>query len=609
MKNELVSPFGDFTVFGFSKDPNGFLKHRLPSRLGINPRIIDFGTAGQIFFYTTYGEVAETEQAIAIKLGFLRSPNKSPLSAKQLLQSQVVEPGYINNDEMRGNALVACLGKSELMFSVYKTILGVPQLYYFESDHEIICSDRLKVIVALLDHVELNEDIVPMHFLFRSTPGDLTYYRQIRRMLPGQFLKWDDGELSLKLVQDLNFTAGSYPYPRADTSAMDMLYHALESVVGDYVTQVEASGQSLATLLSGGVDSSLLQFLIKQQVSNLPAQSISYVVNAPSFSFEIEYAKSASQLFNTQHTFVEFQPDDFSGLLNRTIDELAQPPILETEPSMLSIAEYAQAAGLPARYLVSGQGADGLFGLSLDRKLQGLQCVQRIPGGAFMLNGLATILKPVKSVSTMLLKGSAILASADDPDAFVFPSNSIAVYIDLFSEHNLIRRCFGDDLLRKALQYRRDLAAQYLGTDHYLDKVHAIDLVTDAYEVSAQRQQLFLAHQREQLHPFLDDDILRAGFKFHPDVRYIKGLRPKHLLKDLLVQKTGSLVARKPKGASIFELDLYGWMRSGPLRPLVEEIDLPGFISRSEFNQLIEQPNYFLWELLIFDVFRHRCLT
>ena len=99
--------FGDFRVFGFTSDPDTLLKRDLPLRLGIKPRAIDFGTAGQIFFYTTYGDVAETDQAIAIKLGFLRSPEMSPLSASQLLEQQIVGLGSIDSGRVRGNALVA----------------------------------------------------------------------------------------------------------------------------------------------------------------------------------------------------------------------------------------------------------------------------------------------------------------------------------------------------------------------------------------------------------------------------------------------------------------------------------------------------------------------
>jgi hypothetical protein len=192
----------------------------------------------------------------------------------------------------------------------------------------------------------------------------------------------------------------------------------------------------------------------------------------------------------------------------------------------------------------------------------------------------------------------------DDPDAYVSPSNTIAVYTNL----ETVRRCFGDRALRLALEYRRDLAAQYLNSGHYLEKIYVIDLLTDAYEVDAQRHQLFLAHHRAQLHPFLDEDVLRTGFAFHPDVRYIGGLRNKHLLKAILEQKTDSPAARKPKGFSVFESDWYTWMRSGPLRPLIQDIHLPGFLSRADYEQMAEQPDYFLWELLVFDIFQKRVL-
>jgi len=204
----------------------------------------------------------------------------------------------------------------------------------------------------------------------------------------------------------------------------------------------------------------------------------------------------------------------------------------------------------------------------------------------------------------MLKKGADILLSAEDADSYLSPSNSIAVYGDI----GIVRRCFGDEALIKALRYRRDFAANYLNTNHYLEMVHVIDLMTDTYELGAQRQQIFLAHGKEQLHPFFDDDILRVAFAFPPDIRYIKGFRPKYLLKDLLAQKTGSSISKGPKGFSIFENDLYSWMKSGPLRELIENIELPGFLSRAEFDRQLQNPDYFLWTLLNYDIFRQRCL-
>ena len=182
------------------------------------------------------------------------------------------------------------------------------------------------------------------------------------------------------------------------------------------------------------------------------------------------------------------------------------------------------------------------------------------------------------------------------------PANSIAVFGDL----NVLRRCFGDEVLIKAMRYRRDFAKNYLETDHYLEKFHLIDLLTDTYELGVQRQQIFLAHCKEQIHPFFDDDILRTAFAFPPDVRYIKGFRPKYLLKDLLMQKSNAAISKRPKGFSIFEKDLHAWMRTGPLRELIENIELPGFLSRMEFDRQLKNPDYFLWILLNWDIFRRR---
>ena len=52
------------------------------------------------------------------------------------------------------------------------------------------------------------------------------------------------------------------------------------------------------------------------------------------------------------------------------------------------------------------------------------------------------------------------MPAENDPDAYVSPSNTILVYV-LEENWDIIRRCFGDQALREALAYRRNLAAQY----------------------------------------------------------------------------------------------------------------------------------------------------
>jgi asparagine synthetase B (glutamine-hydrolysing) len=591
----------DFTIFGFTKNPRKLLVQDIPLRFGIKPTILEYGSAGSLFLFSSYGDIAESVEVIALKLGFVRSLDWSPLSTKQLVEQKVISSDGCKYQAFHGNALLVIFSKTQPTFWAFKTILSIPQLYYCLLDDGIICSDNLRCIVRIVDEVRLDEKALPMHFLFRSVPGERTYFDNVQRMLPGQYLDWIDGKVRLRLVQGLRFEDDNQSFITANKPSLQALSRSLQQVIGDYVTQIESRGQSLANLLSGGVDSSLVQSYVNEVSSRLPTQSFSFAARVPSFQFEIDYAEYASQFLKTEHTFVDLYPQDFPDLLIKTIDILAQPPVLTTEPSILTIAEYVQKQGLAIRYFFSGQGADTLFGLRGVKKLKLLNVIQHFPFAISVLNGIGTLLRPMPRYSQIFLKGANILSQAHCPDAFVSPSNTIAVYVEL----DAIRRIFGDQVVRDALRYRRALAEQYLKSEHYLERVYLIDLLTDTYELGVQRQQLFLAHCMEQVHPFFDQDILRIAFTFHPDVRYIKGFREKYLLKSLLESRTGSpVIAKRSKGASVFDKEWFDWMQTGPLRPLVEDIHIPGFLSRSEYISLLKQPSRLLWGVLTYDLFR-----
>ncbi|TEU14999.1 MAG: hypothetical protein E3J21_14395, partial [Anaerolineales bacterium] len=333
----LASQLGSFTVFGFTKSPQNL--HEWSGRLGITPRIIDFGDWGHFFFYTSCGDAEETEEAIALKLGFVRSPAGAPLSTQQLVNQKILSPQTINHRALRGNALVACLGKAEASFSVYQTLLSAYQLHYTVSGEEILCSDSLRCLVAALGHVELNEDLIPWHFTLMYMPGRLTLLRNVKRLYPGELLQWKEGKLDIHIAQDLRFVDDGPRFDRADDRTTDIVHERLRAVLGAYMDDVEKSGQGgLGNFLSGGIDSSLLQFLINERSSQTP-RSFSYAPKAPSFEFEIEYARQASDVFGTEHTFVEIAPQDFPELLIKATDILAQPVLTDPELSKLGLAK------------------------------------------------------------------------------------------------------------------------------------------------------------------------------------------------------------------------------------------------------------------------------
>ena len=245
-------PFGgDFSVFGYWLD-GGEMERRFRSQLGAQPKSVCLGNMGKLYFYSSYGDVAEDQDVIALKLGFLRSADGSPLSSRKLLENSWVGAGSIQSGCFAGNALVVCLQKDTPNFTAYKSLLGVPQLYYYQSAQGVLCSDRLSCLLKLLGPLELNEDAIPMHFLFRSVPGEGTYYRGIRRLMPGQLAHWKQGtqvHTRISTIQDWQ-QASAVPAP----VSLERLDAAFDRVVGDYIRQAKAAGAETSTLLSGGVE-------------------------------------------------------------------------------------------------------------------------------------------------------------------------------------------------------------------------------------------------------------------------------------------------------------------------------------------------------------------
>ena len=451
-----------------------------------------------------------------------------------------------------------------------------------------------------------------MHFMFRLVPGQLTYFEKVYSLCPGELLTWSDGSLRVDLVHNLQSLVSGARLERNDFDASLGLFEHFKKILSVYVDCAQDTGTQLATLLSGGVDSSLIQLALDELATSDPSRSpgplrsFSYSILTPEFEAETAYADHARRSLRTDHTVVEISPDAFLDLLVRTIETVYHPSLcVETDPCTLALAEYLSANEPDVHFCFAGHGADALFGLDLARKLLLLTISQRVPGSEWLLSRLSGLIQsylPKKAHGLQQVANMSL--SLQSPDSFQNPLNAVAVHTDV----EMARRCFGDAVLSEALEYRRDFATQYLDSADYMEQTHTIDLLTWDYEAAVFGYQLFLAHRKEKLYPFLDEDVIRLAYTFNPAVRYIKGIRTKPLLKQILIKKSLPAIAKSPKRGGTFRRDLFAWMKQGILRERVQSIERPGFLSRKDFQQLKNNPSPFLWELLIFDIFRERII-
>ncbi len=612
MLEDQANQFGDFALFGFSQDLTGSLLEKF-RYLGIAPRTINYGRAGTFYFFTTYGDVAETDELLGLKLGFIRTPGMNSLSTGALLTQKLIDSSSVQSDRLRGNAVIACFNKTTPEFSIYQTVFATPQLYYTAYNGSILCSSSQRCLVNLLDRLELNEAAIPFHFMFQLVPGPLTYYRDVYRLFPGQHLRWTEGRLEVNTVKDLRFLDNVEYYDRVDAESTDRIFERIKQVLDVYLNDMAKEGHAATNLLSGGVDSAVLQLVLNDRnalAAKLP--SYSYAVHVPGFEFEVRYALEASRLLGTEHVIADIYPEELPGIIGRAIEAVAQPIPGEADACKIAMAEFLAARPETSRYFLSGQVADALYGMGLARKVALFNLFRKIPASEQVLKSIAAVVKPGSTrVAGGLREVAKTLAAIDNPGAYEHWPNVICTYVNL----PIARRAFGDAALQRALAYRRDLEKQYLGSRDLCEQLHTIDMLTEGYEPAVFSSQMFLTHKKEQIYPFLDEDIIRIAFAFDSKIRFIKpGLgfvnqnQTKYLLKKILVQKSYAAIALKTKGASAFDTDLFAMMKTGALREMTHAIERPGFLSKSDFEALLEQPDHFLWNLLTLDTFQKRVL-
>lgn len=596
--------WGNFALFGFTKKATK-LKHQLLA-FGITPKFIDFGTEGHLFLYSSYGDEAESEQAIGLKLGFIRSKTYSPLSVQQLLQQKVLQPDNINHDAIRGNGLLGCFSKSKPEFCVYQTILAPIPLYCITSDWEIICATDIRCLLNFLEHVEINQKTIPMHFLFGFSIGSSTYFHNIWRLMPGQMLKWSNESCRTRLVQNLNSPDNALRFERLDRVSVDRFYEGMGAVMQAYREELTNSKITSANLLSGGVDSSVIQLLINEQFPQTNKPSFSYAVDTRDFEFEIEYARYASQLLQTHHTFVPVTPPEIPDLLWKTVEILGQPNLyVEAVPCHLALIEFLTQNEPSYRYFFIGQGADGLHGVSEQKKMAILDAARQIPGSDLLLKLMISLLSPwAKNKAHGLQEVANMLDRTRNPASALPAIYSPTNYVALFGGGTIAYRCFGDQIVEETLNYREELATTYYNGPELMEKIQIVDLLTASYEPAVAMNQLYLAKRKEGIFFYLDEDIIRMAFAINPKFRFLRGLTTtKPMLKKILTSSSFSVLATKKKGGSVFHQDLFRWMKQGPLQEIVHSIERPSFIDKSLFNEVLNNPGPFLWLLLTFDIF------
>jgi len=579
-----------------------------PAPLAEGVRRLDLGGAGAFFLAGDGLDWAEDEALGVAQLGGLRRASGTPLAARDLLAARLVAADGVAAAELTGNGLALAVDRRAPRFAAYATFLALPQLYYAPTRDGFAAASEPRLLLPLLDRVEIDEAALPAHFLFRFVAGESTYFAGVRRLLPGCVLSFDGGAVRTRRVRTLRDLAATVPrFPGITADGVAWIDGVMGSLTAAWVARCRALGREPGNLLSGGLDSSLIQAWLNDVEPAVPRRSWSFEVPVPSFAFEAGYAREASGLLGTRHEFVRVDEDDYLATFDRAVELLAEPTLYnEGWSCQLAVAAAMAATPDGPRAVFAGNGADAIHGVGDLKAVSRWLELKRRPA---RWRALRAALPRLRERPRSLPWVEAV-EMEDDPRTFLDPTS----FVSIAGELAYAVPAFGERAVFDAFEARRELERETFGSDHLFERLQMLDLVTAGWDPTLSMVRLFAASGIDVVQLYLDEAAIAAPFAFPADVRYARSAGPwtgrlKPLQQEMLRRRgLGALVGRK-KGGTNFNADLWRWLSEGILRARVEAIERPAWLPAAAFAEMKGRWTDFLWNLLVFDTWRRRVVA
>jgi asparagine synthase (glutamine-hydrolysing) len=241
--------------------------------------------------------------------------------------------------------------KNEFLFA--RDRLGIKPFFFSKNKNQFIFSSNIKSIYKYnnRDH-DINPVSVSAFFSFRQPLGNQTFYKNINSLDPGNYIQIKNNKITIKEYWSQKKFFLENKIDRGEKYYLENIKELLNSSVNYRLI----SDVKVASLLSGGLDSSLITTIMKQKIGkNSLAFSIGY--DQPNYN-EFEYSSLVAKKLNIEHRMIKSSAEEYFDDLDELINLRGQPLTIPNEASQYRLCKEIKKE---ATVVLSGSGADELF--------------------------------------------------------------------------------------------------------------------------------------------------------------------------------------------------------------------------------------------------------
>ena len=223
---------------------------------------------------------------------------------------------------------------------------GIKPLYIYEESGTFLFASEIK---AFLDHPDFKKEFngkpLAAYLCYNSVPTEETFFKGARRVQPGHLvIVRADGSVEDECYHTLTFDETEM--------SLEEAAKAIGAAMAESVRYHQIADVEVGSFLSSGIDSSYLVALARPDKT--------YTVGYEDERYdEIRYARDLTEKLGITNRSRTIDRDDYLKALPDIIYHMDEPL---ADPAAIALYFVAQIASEDVKVVMSGEGADELFG-------------------------------------------------------------------------------------------------------------------------------------------------------------------------------------------------------------------------------------------------------
>jgi len=495
---------------------------------------------GEIYNYLELRERLETEFGAKFET---KGDGEAILAGYHYLGESVV-------DELRGMFAFLIWDSEERVMFGARDPFGIKPLYTYSDERGSFFASEKKALLAVAPDVvasgdaAVNTEALQHYLTLQYVPEPASMHRAITRIDSGtSFTLRPGGTIETRRY----FTPD---FPIRPVTEPDKLYHEIAEALRDSVAKHLRSDFTVGAFLSGGIDSTAIAALAREHNPKLLTFTTGFERSGYS---EIEVAAESADAIGVEHITKVVTPQEMMDTLPLIVWYLDDPV---ADPALLPLYFIAREARKHVKVVLSGEGADELFGgYTIYREPISLRHLTRAPDPVKRLLGTLGRTLPEG------MRGKDLLRRA-----------SIGIEERYYGNARIFRPEEMQSLLRTyspSVSYT-DVTAPYYAASTHLDdstRMQYIDLFTWLRgDILVKADKMTMANSLELRVPFLDKEVFRVASAIPVDQK-ITSETTKYALRRALAEIVPPHVLNRAKlGFPVptrpwLQSEMYEWAR------------------------------------------------